>query len=100
MSNQAPFCNVDLANPKADPQKATGMRLIPPGSNLQQITNIINNNFTNLVKGNFRENRARRRVVITRIYDPDDHNVYVDVRQITGLEFVNGFTGQTIDWQR
>lgn len=100
MSNQAPYCNVTIAQPPADPSSAKGLQRIPPGATIHQITNIVNQNFFNLVRGNFNENRGARQTVLTRIYDPSDHNVYVDVRQITGLQFINSFTGQTINWSR
>jgi len=100
MSNQAPYCNIQIATPAADPKKATGIRQIPHGSNLTQIINIVNNNFANLIKGNFKENRALRQSTITRIFDPSNHNVYVDVRQITSVTWENNQTGQTVVWTR
>lgn len=96
----APFCNVSIATPKADPQKPLGLRQIPPGANNTQIINIVNNNFNQLVKGNFTERRDLRQTVVTRIFDPQDPNTFVDVRQITALHFVNGVTGQIITWQQ
>lgn len=96
----APFCNVSIATPKGDPQKPLGLQQIPRGSTLQQIINITNNNFTQLVKGNYFENKALRQTVITRIFDPSDPNTFVDVRQITSLHFVNPITGQTIAWKQ
>lgn len=96
----APFCNVSIANPKADPQKPLGLQQIPRGANNNTITNIVNNNFNQLIKGNFFENKALRQTVITRIFDPSDSSVFVDVRQITALHFVNNITGQVITWRQ
>lgn len=96
----APFCNVEIARPPGKPQSPTGLTPIPANASLQQAIRIINNNFNQLIKGNFVENRAARQVTLTRIFDPADHNVFVDVRQITGVFFVNPLTGQTIVWQR
>lgn len=96
----APYCNVSVARPPADPTKAKGISPIPPGATLQQLIRIVNNNFTNLVKGNFAENRALRQSTVTRIYDPSDHASFVDVRQITSVTWVNNQTGQTVTWQR
>lgn len=96
----APFCNVSVATPKADPQKPLGLQQIPRGATNQQIINITNNNFNQLIKGNFNENRNARQTIVTRIFDPQDPNTFVDVRQITSLEFVNPLTGQTITWRQ
>ena len=49
--------------------------------------------------GNFSENTTKRVITTTRIYDPNDptKQTYIDVQQITGLQFVNK-SGQTIVW--
>lgn len=94
----APFCNVEIAKPQGKPQSPVGIRPIPPGTPLPQALTIINNNFNQLIKGNFTE--IHRASTITRIFDPQDSSVYVDVRQITGVQFANPLTGQTITWQR
>lgn len=96
----APFCNVEIAKPTATPHSPKGLQPIPPNATLQQVIHIVNNNFNQLIKGNYTEDRAARQSVITRIYDPADHSVYVDVRQITGVLFVNPLTGQTVTWRR
>lgn len=97
----APYCNVTIARPAADPKKpGTGLQTIPPGATPAQITRITNNNFYNLSRGNFREDLTQRVTTITRIFDPNDSSIYVDVRQITAMEFVNAITGQTINWQQ
>lgn len=96
----APFCNVAIATPKGDPQKPLGLQQIPRGANNQQIINIVNNNFNQLTKGNFFEKRSARQTIITRVFDPQDPNTFVDVRQITALQFVNPITGQTIHWKQ
>lgn len=96
----APYCNVDVATPKATPSSPKGIQHIPPNASVQQITNIVNNNFQQLVKGNYTENRSARQTQIVRIYDPADHNSYVDVRQVVAVQFVNNTTGQLINWKR
>lgn len=96
----APYCNVDIASPKADPHKVGGLQLIPKGATLQQAITIINNNFNNIMKGNFVEDRTKRQTILTRIFDPADGSVYVDVRQIVGTVWVNGTTGQTVTWRQ
>lgn len=96
----APFCNVEIAKPTGKPHSPTGLQPIPPNATLQQITNIVNNNFKQLIKGNYVEDRASRQTVVTRIFDPSNPDVYVDVRQITGVLFVNPLTGQTVTWNR
>lgn len=100
MSNQAPVCNVSISTPVADPKKPLGLQQIPRGSSNQQIINIVNNNFNQLIKGNFQENRTLRRSVVTRIFDPSDNTAFVDVEQITHIQFLNPLTGQTITWSQ
>lgn len=100
MSN-APFCNVTIATPKGDPAKQVGLQQIPQGAQLPQVIRIINNNFKKLSQsGNFIENRAQRVTTVTRIFDPNDSSVFVDVRQITALQFINPLTGQTVSWKQ
>ena len=96
----APYCNVAIATPPADPAKPKPIQMIPPGSSIQNAIHIINNNFINLVKGNFHEDRTLRQTVITRIFDSADPSVFVDVKQITGSTWVNGITGQTLTWRQ
>lgn len=96
----ASYCNVSIATPAADPQKPIGLTPIPSNSSLQNAIRIINNNFVTLSKGNFRENRAARQTTITRVFDPAGTGAFVDVRQITAMEFINPFTGQLITWQQ
>lgn len=96
----APYCNVEVATPNANPGSPKGIARIPPGANLQQVINIINNNFQHVQLGQYVENKAARRSKIVRIFDPADHNVYVDVNQIVGVQFVNSTTGQIINWAR
>lgn len=96
----APYCNVTVATPPAHPGSPKGIQHVPPNATLQQITNIVNNNFQQLIKGNYTENRSARQVQIVRIYDPADHSSYVDVRQVVAVQFVNNTTGQLINWKR
>jgi hypothetical protein len=98
--SSAPYCNVSVATPKADPQKPLGLQQIPRGATNEQIINITNNNFNQLIKGNYFENKALRQTIVTRVFDPSDPNIWVDVRQITALHFVNPLTGQTIVWKQ
>lgn len=95
----APYCNVSIARPGGDPQKPGGIQQIPPGATLQQVTNIVNNNFRNIQSGKYVEDRALRQTTLTRIFDPSDSSVYVDVEQITGMFFVNDTTGQVMSWR-
>ena len=96
----APYCNVTVAEPPGKPASPKGLAPIPPNATLPQIINIVNNNFNQLIKGNFVEFRPARQSVITRIYDPADRNTFVDVRNITQVIFVNTLTGQTVTWKR
>lgn len=96
----APYCNVTVATPKGKPVSPKGIQHIPPNATNQQITNIVNNNFQTLSRGNYVENRSARRAEVVRIFDPADHNSFVDVRQIVAVQFVNSTTGQVIDWER
>ena len=96
----APYCNITIATPAANPGSPVGLQHIPQNSTLQQMINYVNNNFNLLARGNFVENRAMRQTTITRIYDPSNPANYVDVRQITGLQFVNAATGQLLGWRQ
>lgn len=94
----APFCSIETVKVAGKPQSPKGIRPIPPNTPPNVAWHIINNNFHQLVAGNFTE--INRQTTLTRIYDPADHNVFVDVRQITGIQFGNSLTGQTITWHR
>lgn len=96
----APFCNVEIAKPAGKPQSPVGIRPIPPGTKPDAAWTIINNNFNQLLKGNFTENRALRQTTITRVYDPRDTSIFLTVRQVTGVVWSNSLTGQTISWNR
>lgn len=97
----APFCNIEVPRKTPRPTSPAGLQTIPPNSTtLPQAIHIINNNFNQLIKGNYVEARGERRSVITRIFDPTDSSVWVDVRQITHVLFVNHLTGQTVTWDR
>ena len=54
------------------------------------------------VGSNFAEVPTARRTTTTRIYDPNDptKQTYIDVEQITGLQFANSKTGQRINWSQ
>ena len=94
----APFCEVTVVSPGADPTKSSGLKVIPKGANSDQITNIVNYNFKQLLKGNFVEQSRTTQTV--RVFDPSDKSVYVDVHQITGIVFINKDTNQTIVWKQ
>lgn len=94
------YCNVDIANPVANPKAPKGIQTIPAGATQQQMIQIINNNFQNLVRGNFVEDKARRVTKITRFFDPDNDSNYIDVRETVGSIWVNNITGQTVTWRR
>lgn len=96
----APYCNVTVATPPAKPASPKGIQPIPPNATQQQMVNIINNNFNQLIKGDYIENKAARQTQIVRIFDPADHTSFVDVRQIVSVQFVNNLTGQVINWRR
>lgn len=95
-----PYCNVEVATPSAKPGSPKGFQTIPAGASLTQITNIINNNFKNLISGAYVEDKSLRTANIVRIFDPADHSSFVDVNQITRAIWVNTTTGQRIVWAR
>lgn len=96
---QAPVCNIELAAPPGAP-KIPGLSPLPQNASNSQIINTINRVINVMTKGNFVEKPGSRQSTITRIFDPADKSVYVDVRQITALTFVNASTGQTISWRQ
>lgn len=96
----APYCNVTVATPPGKPVSSKGLQQIPPTATQQQAYQIINNNFSQLIKGNYTENKSARQTQIVRIFDPSDSSVYVDVSQIVNVQFVNQTTGQVINWRR
>lgn len=49
-------------------------------------------------QANFAELIARRTYTTTRVFNPDDHTQFVDVKQITGLTFYNPVSNQYINW--
>jgi len=74
----------------------------PGGGNTTFITNPTNpNNQPGISPSSFAEVTAARVTTITRIYDPNDptQETYIDVKQITGLQFANK-TGQVINWSQ
>lgn len=50
--------------------------------------------------GNFREIRQERQTEDVKIVDPNDPEVFVEVRQITGLAFKENGSGKKIVWKR
>lgn len=120
----APVCLINAPLPSAEPQTPT-LPAIPVATNLAsaiQAVNILSQivqamtnqsaaqsagfsgGFTGPKKkpaknnSNFQELTAKRTTTTTKIYDPKDNTVYVEVKQITGLTFVNKVTGQEITW--
>lgn len=51
-------------------------------------------------QANFTEIRANRVTQTVRVFNPQDHNQFVDVQQITGLTFLDPQTKQTIVWSQ
>lgn len=96
----APFCNVEVALPPGKPASPKGFVTIPPNVTQSQMITMINNNFNQLIKGNYVENRNARQTQIVRIFDPQNSGSFVDVRQIVAVQFVNTTTGQVINWGR
>lgn len=124
MSNP-PVCNV--AGPVLFPgQKMSPFAPIPAATDLAGVMRalqVINNNFNTLVRlgnfrdpndtrdvtggglglksagGNFTEKRQSRTEKTERLFNPNDHEQFVDVNQITGLTFVDPQTGRTIVWK-
>lgn len=90
----APVCNVSISPQPGNPQSP---KSIAPNATLPQVIQILNNV---LFKGNFVEDKSKRQTTTVRIFDPDDHSIYVDVQQITALTLVNNQTGQTIHWRQ
>ena len=50
--------------------------------------------------GDFTEMKDRRQTKETRIYDPNDKEVFVDVKQITGLTFFDKVSKHFVKWER
>ncbi len=112
MSSVAPVCNISISTPPGQPIKTTALQTIPTNATTQQIINVMNNNIRTLNQQilnlqtlvnnggtNFREDITLRRTIRTRIFDPTDHDVYVDVDQVTGITWVNA-EGQRITWSQ
>jgi hypothetical protein len=126
MSKQPPVCNV--AGPVIFPgQKQSQFQPIPPVNpndpySIMRAIQVINNNFQILNRlGNFRDpndpnnqssfgiksqaevgnfTEKTRTKQTKRIYNPQDHEQYVDVEEITGLTFVDSKGGRTITWKQ
>lgn len=95
-----PYCNVSVAQPDGDPTPGTGFQRVPAGSTLDQMAQIINNNFALLMKGNFTEDRSRRVSQFVTIKDAQNPTVKIDVEVINAVTFKNAQTGQTVVWKR
>lgn len=95
-----PYCNVAVAQPIGDPIPGTGIQRIPAGSTLEQMMQIINNNFALLMKGNFTEDRSRRVSQFVTITDAQNPTVKIDVEVVNSVTFRNPHTGQTVVWKR
>lgn len=50
--------------------------------------------------GRFIEDKSKRVTKQEKVYDPNDHTVYVTVERINRVVWVDKLTGQTIVWQR
>lgn len=95
-----PYCNVPIAQPIGDPTPGIGFQRIPAGSTIDQMMQIINNNFALLMKGNFTEDRTRRVSQFVTITDAQNPTVKIDVEVINAVTFRNTQTGQTVVWKR
>lgn len=95
-----PYCNVDVAKPPGDPTPGTGFQRIPAGATPDQMTQIINNNFALLMKGNFTEDRSKRITRIVTLTDAQNPTVKIDIEEVNAVTFRNTTTGQTVVWKR
>lgn len=126
MSRQPPVCNV--AGPVLFPsQKQSPFQPMPAVNpndpqSIVRALQVINNNFNILYRlGNFRDpndpdnktsfgikaqsevgnfTETSRTKQTKRVYNPQDKEQYVDVEEITGLEFKDSKGGRTITWKQ
>jgi hypothetical protein len=120
---QAPICFTNPPPPTAEPVQPT-IPAIPVATNLASAIQAINTiaqiirSLTNQVpagpneiiydlvskpsskkkQANFQEIVTKRTYATTRVTNPQDPKQYVDVKQITGLTFIDKLTGQEITW--
>lgn len=124
-NNDAPFCNVEITKPPANPGDAAkkagaagqfgGLGRLSHNSTLQQVIRYMNQ-FVNVVypstntvqaikankdngKFNFQEVRSARTTKTVRVTNPDDSTQFVDVEQINSLTFKNS-NDETWTWKR
>lgn len=126
MSN-APVCNINPPSPSAEPT-VPSIPAIPVATDLQSAIRAINTmrgiiqTMTNQIANNnsgarttsfkssgstkknsdFAELTAKRTTATKKIYQNNDPStgVFVEVKQITGLTFLNPVTGQRISWKQ
>ena len=118
--SDAPVCNINPPAPTAEPQ-VSSLPAIPVATDLASALRAINtisqiiqamtnqnsdNSFpqkpiiSTKKDANFHEVVARRIIKKMKITDPNDSSVFVEVKQITGLTFLNKVTGQAINWKQ
>ena len=113
----APICYINPPPPSAEPV-TPAIPAIPVATDLasaiqaintltrivQQITNQNSSSggggSVSVKSANFSEDKAKRTTTVTRVFNQNDKTQYVDVKQITGLTFLNPVTKQTITWKQ
>lgn len=96
----APACNVFVSTPAGKPTRPVGPQRVPPGTSLDQIINMINNNFSVLGSGNFSEVRSKRVTETVRIHDSSGSGAFIDFAVVKAVTLRNPETGQTVVWKR
>ncbi len=104
----APQCDLTVAVPPGVPTKAKGFQKVPPTATMQQLINIVNNNFqrispnfnTNIQSGGGNWIEFKRVTATVRVSNPQDSSQFVDIEQINQLVMVDRVTGATWVWNR
>ena len=127
--SRAPFCNVEVAKIPGKPGDAAhragvNISTIPSSASQQQIINIINRNFQNIIQNFFGQfaptpsnpapfapnknvspgqedwKEVTRKTKVVRVFNESDPTQFVDVEQINALTMKNKKTGETWVWSR
>lgn len=98
--SDAPACNVTVFTPPGKPTRPVGVTRIPPNTPLDQIINMINNNFSTTSTGNYTEVRAKRVTETVRIFDSSGSGAFIDFAVVKAVTLRNPETGQTVVWKR
>ncbi len=102
----APQCDLTVAIPPGNPTKPKGFQKVPPTATLQQVINIVNNNFQRLSPISITQNgggnwiELKRVTATVRVSNPQDDSQFVDIEQINQLVMVDRVTGATWVWNR